>query len=201
MSSKGNKQQHKTIMKRYLEILAFIVFLTPTNLLYAQVADDSLCEGSIYVKTDEYEGVIFSANCPENRKDNKAYRWSSTEEDIALAEKLIKKYIVNGKYITLKNKLLIKKYNRKRVQEIDSVSQSQTPVVYQNLDKYYRLYMGLKDNRGREYLFVKCFWKEKECEFPYWKRNSFAICDGGSYYWDISVDLKRKKCFSYSVHQ
>lgn len=165
------------------------------------VIPDSLCEGSIYVKTDEYEGVIFSANCPENRKDDKSYRWSPTEEDIALAEKLIKKYILNGEHGPLAIKLQMKKDNRKRVQGIDSVSQSGTPVVYLNLDKYYRQYLGYKDERGRKFLFVECFWKGKEDLFPYWKRRSIAICDGGSYYWNINVNLKRKKCFSYSVHQ
>ncbi|MBO4739382.1 MAG: hypothetical protein J5606_07475 [Bacteroidales bacterium] len=189
-------------MSRILRLILLIGVLLQVSLLFAQgVILDSLCEGSIYVKTEEYEGVIFSANCPENWKDNKTYRWSPTEEDIVLAERLIKKYILNEKYITLANKLLIKKYNRKRVQGIDSVSQSQTPVVDLNLDKYYRQYMGFKDKRGRETLYVKCFWKEKECEFPYWKRNSITICDGGSYYWNITVDLKRKKCFAYSVHQ
>ncbi len=183
MSSKKNKQQHKTIMKRYLEILAFIVFLTPTNLLYAQVADDSLCEGSIYVKTDEYEGVIFCANCPENLKDDKAYRWSPTEEDIALAEKLIKKYIVRS--VEKKHRML---------------NQISTPIVHQNFDKYYRQYLGYIDKRGRKILYVNCFWKDKENQFPGWKRKYVKVLDGGSYYWQINVNLKKKKCFDYSVN-
>lgn len=187
----------KTI-KLIIVVLSLLFSITS---LYSQSVADSLCKGSIYVKTNDYEGVIFSSNCPENWNDNKAYRWSPTEEDIVLAEKLIKKYILNGKYITLANKLLMKKFNRKRVQGIDSVSQNQTPVVDLNLDKYYRQYMGFKDERGRKTLYVKCFWKGKENQFPYWKRNLIAICDGGSYYWEITVDLKRKKCFAYSVHQ
>ena len=187
--------------KKLTFILAIGILLQISSLDAQIVIPDSLCEGSIYVKTDEYEGVIFSDNCPENRKDDKSYRWSPTEEDIALAEKLIKKYILNEEYITLANKLLIKKYNRKKVQGIDSVSQNRTPVVNLNLDKYYRQYLGYKDERGRKFLFVECFWKGKENQFPYWKRRSIAICDGGSYYWNVSVNLKRKKCFSYSVHQ
>lgn len=183
MSSKKNKQQHKTIMKRYLEILAFIVFLTPTNLLYAQVADDSLCEGSIYVKTNDYEGVIFCANCPENLKDDKAYRWSPTEEDIALAEKLIKKYIVRS---------VEKKHYMP--------NQYSSPIVHQNFDKYYRQYLGLKDKRGRKILYVKCFWKDRENKFPGWKRKLIGVLDGGSYYWTIKVNLKKKKCFDYRVN-
>ncbi len=171
-----------------LIIVVLSLFFSTTS-LYSQTVADNLCKGSIYVKTNDYEGVIFCAECPENRKDDKSYRWSPTEKDIALAEKLIKKYI-------------LKRVKRlERVYGVDTISPSITPVVHLNLDKYYRQYMGLKDERGREILFVMCFWKEKECEFPYWKRGSIAICDGGSYYWNITVDLKRKKCFSYSVHQ
>ena len=159
------------------------LFFFPAFPLHSQTVTDSLCEGSIYVKTDNYEGVIFGINCPENVIDDKAYRWNPTEEDIAKAEKLIKKYIVRS--VEKKHRL---------------PNQYRTPIVHQNLDKYYRQYLGRIDKRGRKILYVNCFWKDKENKFPDWKRKLIGICDGGSYYWDIKVNLKKKKCFDYSVN-
>ena len=159
------------------------LFFFPAFPLHSQTVPDSLCEGSIYVKTDNYEGVIFGINCPENVIDDKAYRWNPTEEDIAKAEKLIKKYIVRS----------VEKTHR-------LPNQYRTPIVHQNLDKYYRQYLGRIDKRGRKILYVNCFWKDKENKFPDWKRKLIGICDGGSYYWDIKVNLKKKKCFDYSVN-
>ena len=159
------------------------LFFFPAFPLHSQTVSDSLCEGSIYVKTEDYEGVIFGINCPENVIDDKAYRWNPTEEDIAKAEKLIKKYIVRS--VEKKHYL---------------PNQSRTPIVHQNLDKYYRQYLGCIDKRGRKILYVNCFWKDKENKFPGWKRKLIGVCDGGSYYWDIKVNLKKKKCFDYSVN-
>ena len=151
--------------------------------LYSQVISDSLCEGSKYVKTNDYEGVIWGINCPENVIDNKAYRWSPTEKDIAKAEELIKKYIVRS----------VEKKHR-------MPNQYGTPIVYQNFDKYYRQYRGYKDKRGRKMLYVNCFWKDKENLFQDWKRKEIHVCDGGSYYWSIKINMKKKKCFDYSVN-
>ena len=159
------------------------LFFFPAFPLHSQTVTDSLCEGSIYVKTDDYEGVIFGINCPENWEDDKTYRWNPTEEDIAKAEKLIKKYIVRS--VEKKHRL---------------INQSWTPVVHQNFDKYYRQYFGLKDKRGRKILYINCFWKDRENRFPNWKRNSVEAFDGGSYYWQIKVNLKKKKCFGYRVN-
>ena len=159
------------------------LFFFPAFPLHSQTVPDSLCEGSIYVKTDDYEGVIFGINCPENVMDDKAYRWNPTEEDIAKAEELIKKHIVRS----------VEKTQR-------LPNQYRTPIVHQNLDKYYRQYLGRIDKRGRKILYVNCFWKDKENQFPEWKRKLIGVCDGGSYYWDIKVNLKKKKCFDYSVN-
>ena len=159
------------------------LFFFPAFPLHSQTVSDSLCEGSIYVKTEDYEGVIFGINCPENVIDDKAYRWNPTEEDIAKAEKLIKKYIVRS--VEKKHRML---------------NQISTPIVHQNFDKYYRQYLGYIDKRGRKILYVNCFWKDKENQFPGWKRKYVKVFDGGSYYWQINVNLKKKKCFDYRVN-
>ncbi|MBO7625786.1 MAG: hypothetical protein J6S82_10870 [Bacteroidales bacterium] len=159
------------------------LFFIPAFPLHSQTVPDSLCEGSIYVKTDDYEGVIFGINCPENRKDDKAYRWNPTEEDIAKAEKLIKKYIVRS--VEKKHYL---------------PNQDGTPIVHQNFDKYYRQYLGYIDKRGRKILYVECFWKDKENLFPDWKRKKISVLDGGSYFWSIKINMKTNKCFDYSVN-
>ena len=160
-----------------------LLFFFPTFPLHSQTVPDSLCEGSIYVKTNDYEGVIFGINCPENVMDDKAYRWNPTEEDIAKAEELIKKHIVRS----------VEKTQR-------LPNQHRTPIVHQNLDKYYRQYLGRIDKRGRKILYVNCFWKDNENEFSDWKRDYISVLDGGSYYWQIKVNLKKKKCFEYSVN-
>ena len=163
-------------------MLTFTILLIANSVFSQVVVSDSLCDGSIYVKTDEYEGIIFGANCPENVKDDKTYRWSPTEEDIALAEELMKKYIA------------------KIVKKNPSTVIYGTSKIHLNFDKYYRQYFGIIDRHGRKILFVNCFWKEYENRFPGWKQSLIGVCDGGSYYWRIRVNLKKKKCFDYRVN-
>lgn len=172
-------------MKNILFIV--IVLLTFSfNLLSQNKNHDSICEDAIYVKTDDYEGVIFGPKCLKRLliKDGDTIdepRWIPTMQDIENAEKLIRKYVT-------------KKSKHHLVNQGNGC-----PIIYQNFDKYVRQYYGTYNKKGQKILEVNFLWREYAYETE-WKCVRLMIFDGCSFYWDISVNMNKKKCFDYWVN-
>ncbi|HOF16284.1 MAG TPA: hypothetical protein PLF32_09005 [Bacteroidales bacterium] len=164
-------------------ILFYSIHCNANNVFFPQQVHDTICKDAIYIKTDNYEGVIFGKYCPENIIDDKTYRWSPTKEDIEYVEILIKKYIIKQ----VKKRGLQNQYGDR-------------PIIHLNFDKYIRQYMGYINKRGEKIIDVNCFWKSYQNKFPYWKRIRIEVMDGGSYYWSIKVNINKKKCFNYMVN-
>jgi len=159
--------------------------------LFSQKSNcDSICEDAIYVKTDNYEGVILGPKCFNFQVVDKFgnnmdfdiydYMWKPTLEDVYIAEKLIKEYVIKKSKKTLVNQ------------------GNGCPIIYQNFNKYIRQYSGRFNKKGQKILEVNFIWKEY---IPnYWKCGPVGIMDGCSYFWDISVNMKKRKCFNYCVN-
>jgi hypothetical protein len=170
-------------------IIFCIVLLLNVNFnLFSQKREcDSVCANdAIYVKTDDYEGVIFGPKCLKRLliKDGDtidAPRWTPTMQDIENAEKLIRKYVT-------------KKSKHHLVNQGDGC-----PIIYQNFDKYVRQYYGIFNKKGQKILEVNFLWRDSKI-IDEWKIKGIKIFDGCSYYWNINVNMKKKKCLNYSVN-
>ena len=174
-------------------ILFFVIvlFTFSYNLLSQNKNHDSICEDAIYVKTDDYEGVILGPKCFKFQVVDKFgnnmdfdiydYKWKPTLNDVTIAEKLIRKYVT-------------KKSKHHLVNQGDGC-----PIIYQNFDKYVRQYYGIFNKKGQKILEVNFLWRDSKF-IEEWKIKGITIFDGCSYYWNISVNMKKKKCFNYSVN-
>ena len=172
-------------MKNILFIV-IVLFTFSFNLFSQNKNHDSICEDAIYVKTDDYEGVIFGPKCLKRLliKDGDTIdepRWIPTMQDIENAEKLIRKYVTKKSKHPLVNQ------------------GNGCPIIYQNFDKYVRQYYGTYNKKGQKILEVNFLWREYAYETE-WKCVRLMIFDGCSFYWEISVNMKKKKCFDYWVN-
>ncbi|MDL2314957.1 hypothetical protein LJC16_01720 [Bacteroidales bacterium OttesenSCG-928-C19] len=131
----------------------------------------------LYVLTENYEGVIWGINYPQNHTDYKILRWNPTTKDIEKAEKILRKFM--------------NKEGEKWLENQDS----NCPIIHENLDKYIRQYQGSINDEGEKILEISCFWKELESEFPNWKTHLAIVTDGCSYFWTIKINLSKRKCF------
>lgn len=169
--------------KNILITITLLVFINckGENTFTCKYLNDTICD-VIYIKTENYEGIIFGKYCLENWVIEKN-RWTPTEDNIEIAEILIKKYILKQ----VKRKGLINQYN--------------SPIIHLNFDKYLRQYMGYLNKHGERIIRINCFWKDYESKYyPDWKTRWIEVFDGGSYYWQIEVNIDKKKCFDYDVN-
>ena len=180
-------------MKR---ILFYFTLLNFSISIFAQKKNcDSICEDAILIKTDDYEGVILGPKCFNYKSiiilENgdtisgpppSENMWKPTIKDIEYVEKLIKKYV------TKKSKRML-----------EGQGYGGYPIIYQNFDKYVRQYYGIFNKKGQKILEVNFLWRDSKF-IEEWKIKGITIFDGCSYYWNISVNMKKKKCFNYSVN-
>jgi|LFRM01.1.fsa_nt_gb hypothetical protein len=183
-------------MKNIKKILLYITLLNFSISIFAQKKNyDSICEDAILIKTDDYEGVILGPKCFNYKSiiilENgdtisgpppSENMWKPTIKDIEYVEKLIKKFV------TKKSKRML-----------EGQGYGGYPIIYQNFDKYVRQYYGIYNEKGEKILNVDFIWREYAYKME-WKCVHLMISDGGSYFWQISVNMKKKKCFNYSVN-
>lgn len=163
--------------------LAGLLIFNVGIVLAQSAVQDTSSEFATYVKTKDYEGVIFGKMGPANYTDDKEYRWTPTPAEIEEVETLMKKHILK----TVRKRGLINQFGDR-------------PVIHENFEKYIRQYMGYINQKGQKIVWVNCFWKAYENEFPDWKTHLVDVMDGGSYFWHIKVNLNNKKCTSYIVN-
>lgn len=184
-------------MKNMKKILFYIALLNISISIFAQNKNcDSICEDAIYVKTDDYEGVILGPKCFNYksiiRLENgdtipgpplSENMWKPSIKDVEYAEKKIKKYV------TKKSKRMLE----------GGQGYERYPIIYKNFDKYVRQYYGIYNEKGEKILMVDFLWREDAYEIG-WKCARIMIADGGSFFWHISVNMKKKKCFNYRIN-
>ena len=145
------------------------------------VSVDTLDNSNVHIITDDFEGVIFNPNSNSYYVDSSETKWMPTIEDVLLCDNIIRKYVT-------------KKESNVAVVLGDS------PIISDNFDKFVRQYMGYVDNHGRKKMYVKFVWKEaaENDDFP-WLEHFVGAIGGGTYFWGIKVDLKRKKCYDFMM--
>ena len=141
-------------------------------------------DDSIYIWNDKYEGIVFNGDSPPQLEIPDSLRLEITESDIVIAEAIIYKYL---------------KKNRHKTKFRSNQGSENCPVIFPNLDNYYRQYYGMIDSEGQRIIKIIFFWKNDDWGTD-WRKNLISIWGGCSTFWVISVDMDRKKCFDFHVN-
>jgi hypothetical protein len=153
-----------------------------------------VCKGKIenlefqntYLKTNRFEGVIFSKDYdPFGLNNGSGNKFTPTISEIDSAEIILR----NG----------IEEINSNRPNQFGNC-----PVIHENLGRYKRQYFGITEN-GDKIIFINCFWDRrnrfnKNPIDTIWKTQFRSVFDGCSYYWSIKVNLTKKFLFDFGVN-
>ncbi len=148
----------------------------------------------IAVKINKVRGTVFNNNYRfrnfyVNDVDSTT-RWIPDKKDIELAEKILKQQI--------------KKINKNRLNQVGNC-----PVIHRNLNKYFRQYVGIRNNKGQKIIHINFYWDR----YSLWDRikgysdhrlsfdsDYVMVFDGCSYYWQINVNLDEKTLSNLGVN-
>lgn len=205
---------------RRTELLFILV--CGVELLCAQnMIVDTIDDDIIYIKTSSYEAVIFDTTIPhfnltfpentpsekkeyyKKRNDFSKTRWNPTVADVEKADSLIMEFLVQQK------KVVDKTYNRRiKHRKLNKNSFICMPKrwgdyddrIIQHIDQYVRQYRGIKDKRGNRILYVNFISKDELIWHPGWEKKWITTCDGGYLYWQVKVNLRKKRCFDMRIN-
>lgn len=139
---------------------------------------DTLPNGNVLVEVNGISAIVLKDAI--KWKDGVVSSWSPTVEELVICEKLVMKYV------------------QKHSKECNVHPGDQHPVICENFDNYYWQFYCYFDEYGHKIALVECVWKDKaEALDLKWKEKLIGICGGGSYFWGIKVNMRRKKCFSF----
>jgi hypothetical protein len=158
-------------MKRYNLILGIGILIICTAL-----TDNTPC----HIKEKGFEGYIFPKEYAlvisfEDTKD----RYTPTRQDIINVESIIKEQLATI------NKPLTNQVNG-------------CPIIYKELKKYKRQYVGYINKEGDSIIWVNFIWGKHISDT--WNKDVVIVLDGCSYYWNIKVNLSKKKAFDLQVN-
>lgn len=181
-------------MKSTVIIVAVIVlsfFLTSCKIEANLFSVDN---SRIGVKTNKSRGTIFNNNYPFRNfyvsEVDSVTRWTPDKSEIELVEEILRQKI--------------KKINKNRINQNRGC-----PVIHRNLNKYFRQYVGIRNNKGQKVIHINFYWDR----YGLWDRvrgysderlsfdSGYAmVFDGCSYYWQVDVNLEEKKLSGFSVN-
>ena len=160
---------------------------------------------SVHIIGDNFEGVVFDKDyssswlsskgsdeviyAPDDQDIDKidigkSDRFTPSTDDIILTEDILQSDL----------KLINKK--------LPSSNNWRGPVVYRSLQKYLRQYFGFINKKMEKVIYINCFWNDDETkEDTYWLKNYYHNFDGGSYYWQIKINLTTGQLFDFGVNQ
>jgi len=156
-----------------------IVILTLTLLTSSKsfAQTDTTFKKADHYKTKEFDVAIFPANYLDLIPGQ---RFTPTRQEIDKAEK-----VLHNNLKTLNSQL---------------VNQSSTPIIHKNLHKYKRQYFGYIDKNGDRILIINCFWSHDKDDTDRWLKDRIIAHDGGSYYWNIKLNLDKNELFDLDIN-
>lgn len=177
--------------------VAKIVFLGLIYLLTSCKIEANLFtvdNSKIGVKIKKIRGTIFNNNYPFRNfyvsDVDSTKRWVPDKKDIELAEKILRQHI--------------KEINKDRPNQVGGC-----PLIHRNLNKYYRQYVGITNNKGQKVIHINFYWDRyslwDKIMGDYDDRLSFdsdyaIVNDGCSYNWEINVNLNEKTLTDFGVN-
>ena len=148
----------------------------------------------IGVKSNRFRGTIFTTSYQADRlfnaADDSTNRFMPTQEEIAFAERILKEQIEKA------NKAHVNQFGKRQY-------------IHKNLNKYFRQYIGLTNERGDHIIYINFHWDRFTLQDRirgYWDdrlnyTSDFSmVFDGGSRYWSINVNLTTKSLYGLSVN-
>lgn len=135
---------------------------------------------SVYVKGRGYAGYIFDKDQLVTISiENQQSRFTPTPEEVETAEKLLKAQLPE---------LNIYKTNQT----------SNCPNIEKKIKKYTRQYFGLTNNNREKVIWINLLLlKNNDLNAS---ENIIRVCDGGSYFWNIKVNITTGEVFDLDVN-
>lgn len=97
--------------------------------------------------------------------------------------------------LSLADVLLAEKYLRGQMPAIDTFPTYPLPAVHQKLGGYRRQYVGYVNGAGERIVWVNAFWGNGPLD-----RGVLMVHDGGNHFWQVKVNLTRKKVYDLSIN-
>jgi len=147
------------------------------------------CSSQLRLDTAKY--AIFNDKNSVSRYFNNCKAASLTEIEIIEIESLLTNRIYDY------NKSQIKYYkalNKKINLNLDFAKDT---IV---LDKYKRQIVSVTNRRGDKEVWINCFRPFSNTQFDYWKKQIVFVNDGGNYFFNIKINVTRKKCYYLYVN-
>jgi hypothetical protein len=141
-----------------------------------------------YVKSDNYEGIIFSKDfmLPFLSDISDNMRFTPTTEDIEQAEKLLSRDLKSVNALQL---------NQGGVKG---------PVIHDSLNRFVRQYFGYHTPEGDKVVYISCLLKDNYKSTPVqaarWMDGAVVVLNGGSNYWQIQANLNKTNLFGLDVN-
>ncbi|MBC6605660.1 hypothetical protein H8B13_02400 [Hymenobacter sp. BT188] len=146
------------------------------------------------VKSNNFRGTIFTDKYPFTLLHvsdiDSLKRFTPTLEELQEAE-----YILSRK---------LQFANRSRMNQSDD-----NQIIHKNLNKYFRQYVGFFNKKGDKIIHINFHWNEYtlvdnirgslDTRLKYDSDYS-TVFDGGSYYWEINVNLTKNKLSDLQVN-
>lgn len=107
-------------------------------------------------------------------------RYTPTKEDVYKSEEIIKTHI--------------KLTNRNLINQAEP-----NPIIHQNLNKYVRQYVGFINSNNEKIIWVNFIWKQSS-QKHHLEKDLITVLDGGSYYWNVMVDIKNNNLYDLDVN-
>jgi hypothetical protein len=84
---------------------------------------------------------------------------------------------------------------------IDSHNSKLDSTSYQflQLNNYRRQYIAYSDNH-QKMVWVNCFCNEDAKMFPYWKKKTVFVYDGGGCFFNVLINLSKQQCEDFWVN-
>ncbi|HTI57372.1 hypothetical protein [Mucilaginibacter sp.] len=137
-----------------------------------------------YLSPIRFSGVIYAEDDNVSNRDvlDKYQRFSADTSDILLSETLLQANL--------------RKVNKK----LGSPKYWRGPIVYKHLEKYARQYFGFLNERNEKVIFIYSYWDYEKNEKPYFDDTFHFVFDGGSYFWQIKINLKTHQLYDFGVN-
>lgn len=122
---------------------------------------------------------------------NEVIRFDPTKEDLLKAEIILKDNI--------------KERNKSQMMN----QGDDCPIIHRNLNKYFRQYFGVINNKGEKIIHINMLWDRSSMRERIWgsayDRDKYykeytIILDGCSYYWYVTINLATEKIESLWVN-
>ncbi len=123
-----------------------------------------------FIEGKGFSGYIFNENHDVFVSiGNQAKRYTPTQNDIFLCEKLLKEQI-------------------ETINDTRYHQSGNCPIIHKKLKKYVRQYVGFVNDKGEKVIWINFIWKDKNY-FDRISKDIIVVSDGCSYYWSVQVNL------------